>query len=501
MASFKKYLHKIIKPEKKSLKLKSMRAAFWSLLGRGGSRVLRMVSSLILTRILFPEAFGLMATANVILAMITLFSDTGVKTAIIQNPKGAEPSFLNTAWIIAILRGFVLCGVVLALAWPLSKLYEQSELIGILSVMAISPIINGFENPALALVIKKFRVEKQVVYELGTHLLNLFTTILFAWWLQSVYALAIGAVTLNLYRVVGSYIVERYHPKLTWDKQAAHELFHFGKYIFLNTMITWAAMNADMLLIGRLLDFDQLAFYSLGYNIGMMIPTFCMQIFNQAYMPAVSSVAKDVSRVQRIFRRTLAFILTLGVPAATILALFSADFIHVLYDPRYQLAAIPLFWIALRGVFRIIGLASSNTMISMGKPVYETISMGIGLLLMLGGIVLGSEYGGLTGASIGTAVGITLISGIESFYLVKGLGFSPMIAVRPWLQSTAVLALIFAFYYLLAPYFVAGTWLRWVFLILSSAFALGVSALLYRLMEGANPFRDQLGASKAQPAV
>jgi O-antigen/teichoic acid export membrane protein len=113
---FKELYTRLFKSKTDSLKLLSMRSAIWSLMGKGGSHVIRLAGNLILTRILFPEAFGLMATANIVLVMAELFSDTGVKTAIIQNPRGAEPAFLNTVWVINIVRGIILSSFIMAIA-------------------------------------------------------------------------------------------------------------------------------------------------------------------------------------------------------------------------------------------------------------------------------------------------------------------------------------------------------------------------------------------------
>ena len=207
-------IQKLIRPEEHSLKIKSMRAAFWSLLGKCGSYFLRFLSSIILTRILFPEAFGLMATATIILTLVQLFSDTGIRTAIIQNPRGAEPVFLNSAWIIAIGRGLFLSLAVFLVASPLAGFYEQPQLKGILMIMACSLLIEGFENPALSLIIKNFRTERQVVFEISTHLLSIITSIVLALTLRSVYSLAFGSVALVLFRLIGSYIIQPYAPPI-----------------------------------------------------------------------------------------------------------------------------------------------------------------------------------------------------------------------------------------------------------------------------------------------
>ncbi|MEA1868496.1 MAG: oligosaccharide flippase family protein [Thermodesulfobacteriota bacterium] len=496
MKKLKDLFRMLMKPEERSLKIKTIRAAAWSMLGRGGSRILRLASSLVLTRILFPEAFGLMATATVMLAMIQLFADTGVKTAIIQNPRGAEPQFLNTAWIISICRGVLLFFIVAGMSWPMSRFYGQPELMGLLLLMALNPLISGFENPALVLFIKQFRVEKQVAYELGTHLLSIITSIILAIILNSVYALAIGSVSLVFYRVSASYIIEPYRPHFAWDKESGSELLSFGKYIFLNTLITWAAMNGDVILIGKLLNMDLLGLYNLGKNIGQVVITFCLLVFMQAYMPAVSSVLHDLPRVMRIYQRTSALVLTIAIPLSVVIALFAEDIIRLLYDPRYLMASIGVFWISLSGVFHVISLITSNTFIAMGRPVYETIAMAIGLILVGVFIPLGASREGLNGAAFGMFAAITLITVVESVILVRGIKFSLKTVLRPWFQTLTVSAAIGGIFYLLRPWLESDHFFNFPFLIIMTVIGLLVSGGVYIFLEGRHPFRDQEGATK-----
>ena len=88
-----------------SIKAKSVRSSGLTFLSIGGSNGLRLVSNLILTRLLFPEAFGLMALVQVFIAGLNMFSDAGIRTAIIRHTRGDDPDFLNTAWTIQIIRG------------------------------------------------------------------------------------------------------------------------------------------------------------------------------------------------------------------------------------------------------------------------------------------------------------------------------------------------------------------------------------------------------------
>lgn len=497
MSKYKKFKEFFFKKET-SLKIKSLRAGIWTILGKGSNDLLRLISSLILTRILYPEAFGLMATGLVIITMVQLFSDTGVKVSLIQNPKGDNPNYLNSAWIISIIRSTFLFIFVLSLSIPIANFYNQPELKYILGIMSVGILINGFENPALAIIIKKLRAEKQVIYELGTQILGFITTLILAYLLRSVIALAIGYLLLSVYRVIGSYIVESYRPRLIWNKEAGSALFHFGKYIFLNTLITWTTMNADRLIIGKALNMEALGIYSIGLNIGIIIEMLFVQILNQSYFPALSSVSTDLNRAQRMFRRTSTLVVGLSIPILTVISLFSKEIISILYDPRYAMASIALTWISLRGIFRIISIIQGQTLIALGKPSMETISMFIGMVLLAIIMPYGAHNYGLEGVAIAAFVVGIIITIAQSMFLLINLNYSYKVIIRPWLQAFFTSVAIFFVYSLLKPHLSYEGIHNIPLLITVSIMGLIISASYYFYLEGTNPFKDLGGETKKE---
>ena len=91
---------------KDSLRDRAMRGTVWTAVGYGAAQLLRFGSNLALTYLLFPEAFAAMVIVNTFIMGLHLFSDVGIIPAIVQNKRGDEPDFLNTAWSIQIARGF-----------------------------------------------------------------------------------------------------------------------------------------------------------------------------------------------------------------------------------------------------------------------------------------------------------------------------------------------------------------------------------------------------------
>src|SRR3990172_5242168 len=108
-----------------------------SLAGQAGAQILRLAGNLVLARLLFPEAFGLIALASLVFLVIDQISNLGIPAAIMRLERGEEPAFLDTAWTIQILRGLALWGMPTGLAPALARFYGEPELASILPAASL----------------------------------------------------------------------------------------------------------------------------------------------------------------------------------------------------------------------------------------------------------------------------------------------------------------------------------------------------------------------------
>ena len=194
------------------------------------AQVLRLASNLILTRLLAPEAFGLMALVSMVLIGLTLFSDMGIGPSISQHPRGDDPDFLNTAWTIQILRGFLLWLAATALALPAAWFYGAPQLAVVLPVAAVSLAIGGFVPTRVESANRHLMLERVMLLDLAVQAAVLAVMVLLAWWTGSVWSLVIGGVLTPVVRIP---VMLRYLPgipnRLQMERAAALDLIHFGK--------------------------------------------------------------------------------------------------------------------------------------------------------------------------------------------------------------------------------------------------------------------------------
>jgi len=132
------------------VKVRALRSIFFTIVNYGGGNILRLISNLILTRLLFPEAFGLLALVQVFITGLQMFSDTGIRVSIMQSKRGDDPDFLNTAWTIQVIRGFFLWLGACVLAYPAASFYGEPMLAQLLPVVGLNALISGFASTNVA---------------------------------------------------------------------------------------------------------------------------------------------------------------------------------------------------------------------------------------------------------------------------------------------------------------------------------------------------------------
>ena len=171
-----------------SVKKLAVKGTFWTIVGYGGSQVIRFAISLIWTRLLFPELFGLMGIVNIFIIGLELFSDVGIGLNIIQNKRGDEPEFYNTAWTIQVVRGFGLWLMCLIITIPIASLYEQPELKILIPVTGFSTILGGFTSTAIFSLERHLKVREQVAFQIVTQIIGIIITVVWALINPSVWA-------------------------------------------------------------------------------------------------------------------------------------------------------------------------------------------------------------------------------------------------------------------------------------------------------------------------
>ena len=376
------------------------------MLAFGGSNVLRLGSNLILTRILFPEAFGMMALVQVFITGLKMFSDTGIKTSIIQNARGDDPDFLNTAWTIQILRGGFLWLCTCALAWPAALLYDEPMLAQLLPIAGLSVLISGFATTNVATANRHLTLGRTTAIDLGTQCLGIVLMVTLAYVLESVWALVIGGVIMSGVTVIVQHLMlPGIRNRLHWDRKSLRDLFHFGKFIFLSTAVTFMINQGDKAILGGYVSLTELGVYNIGYFLGSVPFLLSGAINGKIVLPLyrLKPIAENPANRAKIFRARR-FVIAASLAATMVLAYTGIRLVEFMYDPRYSLAGPIVVLLSLTLVPRIVITSYGAVLLAAGNSkrffILNASTAVLQTILMFVGVIWFGIFGVLAGPAV-----------------------------------------------------------------------------------------------------
>lgn len=437
-----------------SLNQLAIRGTIWTIFGYGASQGLRLIGNLILTRLLVPEMFGLMALINVFIMGLNLFSDLGIGPSIIQNAKGNEPNFYNTAWTIQVIRGFGLWLCCLILAYPVASFYEDKQLIFLLPIIGFSTIIAGFNSTSLFSLNREINLGKLTIFEFIIQLIGLIIMIVWAIISPTIWALIIGNLIQGLVKMIAShFLVKEVKNKFVWDKIALQELIRFGRWIFIATAMSFLATQADRLILGKIFTLETLGVYTVAYTFADL-PRQVMNRVNSKVMFPVIAQQIDTPR-QELRKKILKkrWLLLLGLAGClTFLICFGDWLILFLYDERYSEGSWMLPILAIGLWLPVLAMTIDPVLYALGKPQYIAIGNFGKFIYMLIFIPLSYKLMGIVGAIIAVS------ANDFPFYLAVcyGVGKEKLLSLKQDLLATLLLIISVSIILLLREYLGLG---------------------------------------------
>ncbi|HWE53387.1 MAG TPA: oligosaccharide flippase family protein [Bryobacteraceae bacterium] len=376
-----------------------MKGTIWTVLAYAGGMGLRLVSNIILTHILAPQLFGLMTLLATAVTGLTLFSDLGLTPNIVRSSRGDDPQFLNTAWTMQVIRGAALWTCCLIVAVPFARFYGEPQLRVMVPVIGLSLLISGFNSTSLSTFARRIAVRELAFLDLSIQAVQLIFTVGWALVSRSVWALIAGRLLADVARLtVSHFLIKGQRTSFRWDREAARELFAFGRWVVLSTALTFLASQSDRMILGKLVSLRTLGLYGIAFTLAdiprQIILSFCTNIV----FPFVSRLA-HLPRAE-FFAHVLKHRRHVLIAASAILAFvitFGDQFMVHIYDSRYHQASWMVPILAL-GLWHTLLYATTNAcLFAVGKPQYVVAGYFFSALVVLGVTPFAFHQWGLLG--------------------------------------------------------------------------------------------------------
>jgi O-antigen/teichoic acid export membrane protein len=418
-------------PGRVSLKRRVFEAGAWSAGGYALAQVLRFGTNLLMTRLLTPDLFGLMAIAQIVLTGLTMLSDLGIRQSIVRSNRGNDPAFVNTAWVMQNIRGVVLCvvalsiGLLLALAqhagWtPKDSVYSDGRLPYVIAALSSVALVGGLTSTKIFEESRNLTIYRVTRIELVSQIAGLSFMLAWVTFDRSIWALVGGGICSAVVRMVLSHVwLHGTNNRWQWDNAAFRELTSFGKWILGASVLGFLASNTDRLLLGGLVDPTLLGMYVIAFLIFSVVEQVLAKLMVDVTFPALSEVARAKPHDLKVnYYRFHAVIGAFAYLSAGILMISGDALISLIYDARYHQAGWMLQILAIALITVPLGVAARFFVI-VGMPERLFQIGAVRLVTLIIATLGGFHFFGMTGAVVGIALSFFAPAPVTIFYQIK----------------------------------------------------------------------------------
>jgi O-antigen/teichoic acid export membrane protein len=416
---------------------KAIRGTAWVLGGTAASQALRAASTIILARFYIgPGEFGLVALVTVFISGLSLLSDIGVATDVVRHPRGDEPVFLDTAFLIQVGRGLALFGIAAILAAPFASIYHQPKLGWLVVAASMQIVVQGFTSSSIWTLTRNLENDKLTLLNVASDLGGLIASVVWAAISPTAWALVAGILARAVINMFGSHLLAARRFKLEWDKSAAIDIFSFGAGMFLSSVTFFFVNEAERLVVAKFITVAELGCFSLALTVSAMPGQSFNQVINQVFFPLISKTAQSnpqraVAHYSRM--RLLLLILCLCLSAAFIA--FGPTIVHLVLGPKYAAAGWMLQLLGFRSAFQLFSGAATVMLFALGYSRYAAAGNTARFVFLAIGLAIAfTRYG------FREAVWVLALSQVVAYVpLVIGISRHFRAALRKEIEYSAVL--------------------------------------------------------------
>ncbi len=441
------------KGQKRALKTRAKSAGAWGAFTTFSDYGIRLFSNLVMTRLLLPEAFGMIAMASVVLTALNLFTDFGVQRSVMREPDGDTPHFLRVSWVFRIIRGSVisfgvmLSAVALYFLGPIyatpGTLYAQPEMPLLLAMTGLNPLIAGFISGKAPLMRRRMENRKLVLLTTASHILSVMMMIIFALISPTVWALLAGMLTQKIFLCIFTHVFLP-GPKMRykWDWEIFWRLWTFGKWLLGASALTFLGRHADKLIIAGLITPTAMGVFVIAQIWIQAGRAFVEKMAGGVGFPLVAEALrtrpKDVPRLYRKFQN----VIDLMCLAAFFACVFLGELaMNILYTSEYSDAGKFVFLMAPS--FLLIRFDTlMNLVMNTGNSRAMMISAGIRAVAMVTMVPLGFWMFELKGAIVASVMVPALVAPYTMSLTKEILGTKQTLFDAAWLVATLVASAI-----------------------------------------------------------
>lgn len=373
----------------------------------------QLVGLLLLSRLLSPEDFGLVAMVSIVTNLAGLLRDMGTAAAVIQKQTLENEIILTAFWLNCII-GVALGMGIAGLSGLLAAIFHAPALVGLLLLVAVAFPITGSGTVHQALLERASRFSVIARVEIIAALCGLGVALIAAYAGAGAYSLVLQTLAVAVLSTVQLWFASGWRPRWYWSTARLRELSGFSSNLFAFNIVNYFSRNADNMVVGRWLGASSLGAYSLAYRI-MLFPLQNLTVVaTRALFPVFSRQQTAPGEMAGLYLRTLSVIAFFTAPLMAGLFVLRVPFVHVFLGEKWSSVAGLIAWLAPVGFIQSL-VSTTGTVFMAGGRTDTLFRLGVlGAVLQVSSFLIGVHWG-VTGVAAGYFIA-NLLNALPAFY-------------------------------------------------------------------------------------
>ncbi|MCL2681131.1 MAG: lipopolysaccharide biosynthesis protein [Streptococcaceae bacterium] len=387
-------------------------------LGQYGNVVIQFILNMILSRMLTPREFGVVAIIQVFALFFQVLSSLSIVPAIVQNKFLEEKDYgvifnytIIFGLLMAVLFGF--SGELLAIIFR-DKIY-----ISLSWIMAILIMADFIGSVPTAILSKKKEFKVINIRLLIGSVIGAIIGIIVAFFHIGIYALLIVLIVPALVSLIFNLFFVRISYTKSLSSEPVKKIIFFVKYQAAFSFINYIYRNLDNLLIGRYLGATNLGDYSKSYQLISFPITVFLGVISPVIQPILSEHEKNKQLIKETYLNISKLLALMAIPLSVFLCLNSDKIIYLLFGPQWQGAVLPFSILCLSIWAQMLAQLVSVIWQSRNLPRIQMINGLISLVIIGGAIITGIIFGNLESVALAVAISYVINFIVSSGMLLK----------------------------------------------------------------------------------
>lgn len=384
--------------EIKDRKLKTVSGIKWSMLSQIITQGSNFLISILLTRLLTPDDFGLIAMITVFTGFLSVFQDFGLGSALIYNRKATNTDY-STIFYAHLILGFFLASMLYLLSSFISEFYDKDILKTLTRVISLSFVIQAFSYIQYTLLKKEMNFRKIFFINSISVVVSGLIAIILASQGYGVWSLIFKLIIFHSLNTLILWVVSSWRPELVFSKTSLKDAMNYSLPIMGNKTFGYFMRNTDSLLIGKFLGSSSLGIYNRAYSLMMLPINQISGVLSNVLFPSFTLINDDLELFKLNWLKVNRYLAFIVFPLCTLIIILARPFVILILGYKW-LEVVPIIQIlsisgivqslfsTLTFVYKSMNLNSLSFKVNVVTSILLIISIVLGLQKGIKGVAI-----------------------------------------------------------------------------------------------------------------